>query len=52
MTQLKMKVTSSTSGFLVNHCDLKLDPLWELGCPIRLRYVDDTLAVLSHTCQF
>jgi hypothetical protein len=30
MTQLKMKVTSSASGFLVNHCDLQFDPFWQL----------------------
>lgn len=52
MTQLKMKVTSSASGFLVNHCDLQFDPSWQLGCPARLRYVADTLAVWSPNVRF
>ena len=47
-----MKVMSSASGFLLNHCDLKLDPFWQVGCSARLRYVADTLAVWSHTCPF
>jgi len=52
MTQLKTKVTSSASGFIVSHCDLQFDPFWQLGCPARLRYVADTSALWSHTCPF